>query len=319
MIRFFVSSLLVVPIFSTLTGQDSDDINRNGLSEPKDPPSDPVDIRRRGYIPDPLRMRTAKKRTRDHYDLTVKIPENFDAAENWPECADVINNIRDQSNCGSCWAVAAAGVISDRICISTKGKYKVSISSIATASCGGRDGCHGGGEFIAFHEFIADGLPTGSEVDKHEGCQPYPFKKCAHHINSTVYPPCDSIPSGHADTCSHKCQAGYPRKYEDDLFFGKDEYILLNEEATQREILANGSHDPDETKGGGHAVRIVGENGTKYWKIANSWNEGWGEHGFLRIIRGIDDGGIDSLNAAVSIDTDRLPKKWATYAPRSRV
>ena len=42
---------------------------------------------------------------------------------------------------------------------------------------------------------------------------------------------------------------------------------------------------------GGHAVKIVGwgvENGTKYWKVANSWNPYWGENGYFRIKRGIN-------------------------------
>ena len=39
---------------------------------------------------------------------------------------------------------------------------------------------------------------------------------------------------------------------------------------------------------GGHAVTIVGwgtENGTDYWRAANSWNPYWGENGYFRIIR----------------------------------
>lgn len=31
------------------------------------------------------------------------LPENFDARERWPECSSLLNSIKDQSNCGSCW------------------------------------------------------------------------------------------------------------------------------------------------------------------------------------------------------------------------
>lgn len=48
---------------------------------------------------------------------------------------------------------------------------------------------------------------------------------------------------------------------------------------------------------GGHAVKIVGwgvENDIKYWLVANSWNERWGENGYFRILRGVDEVGIES-------------------------
>ena len=48
---------------------------------------------------------------------------------------------------------------------------------------------------------------------------------------------------------------------------------------------------------GGHAVRIVGwgvDGGNKYWKVANSWNPFWGEKGYFRIVRGVNEGGIES-------------------------
>ena len=40
----------------------------------------------------------------------LAIPESFDAREAWPECQNIIGRIRDQSNCGSCWAFGATEV-----------------------------------------------------------------------------------------------------------------------------------------------------------------------------------------------------------------
>lgn len=31
------------------------------------------------------------------------LPERFDARERWPECSSLLDAIKDQSNCGSCW------------------------------------------------------------------------------------------------------------------------------------------------------------------------------------------------------------------------
>ena len=47
---------------------------------------------------------------------------------------------------------------------------------------------------------------------------------------------------------------------------------------------------------GGHAIRIIGwgvENGQKYWLVANSWNESWGENGYFKILKGVNECGIE--------------------------
>lgn len=49
---------------------------------------------------------------------------------------------------------------------------------------------------------------------------------------------------------------------------------------------------------GGHAVKIIGwgtddASGDDYWLVANSWNPSWGEGGLFRILRGVNECGIE--------------------------
>lgn len=99
--------------------------------------------------------------------------------------------------------------------------------------------------------------------------------------------------------------------------YGVDQYSDLTgeenmlQEIYQRGPIACGIAVPDalETYTGGifydttgdtdivHDISVVGfgvENGTKYWTVRNSWGTHWGESGFFRVVRGINNIGIES-------------------------
>jgi len=59
-------------------------------------------------------------------------------------------------------------------------------------------------------------------------------------------------------------------------------------------------HTEGSPQVGGHAIMIIGwgvdeVSKLPYWLCVNSWNDGWGEKGLFRILRGQDECGIESM------------------------
>eukprot|EP00808_Paulinella_micropora_P024085 g78270.t1 len=140
----------------------------------------------------------AKKITAEQ---AASLPESFDSATNWPQCASIISDIRDQSNCGCCWAFAAAEAASDRLCIATGGNTLVSLSAQHLCFCASSNGCNGGTLVVPWEYISWRGLVTGA------GQGNGTFDKMGYCSNFGVPNSADNNPHcHHHGPMSHSCE-----------------------------------------------------------------------------------------------------------------
>lgn len=89
-------------------------------------------------------------------DLGFVPNESFDARKAWPE---MIHEIRDQGQCGSCWAFGATEALSDRLAI--RRIVNTVLSPQQLVSCDfGNFGCEGGYLGAAWSYMHSEGVMT---------------------------------------------------------------------------------------------------------------------------------------------------------------
>jgi len=247
------------------------------------------------------------------FESVESIPAAFDSRTQWGQMCNSTSEIRDQAACGSCWAFGAVEAMTDRICIASNGANIVHLSAEDMLSCCGSCGmgCDGGYPDSAWSYWVKTGLVTGGNYGSNQGCYPYQIPACDHHVNGTL-PPCgQEVPT---PPCVKKCQNG--ATWTTDKHFGKTAYSISSKVTDiQTEIMTNGPVEASftvyedflayksgvykHTTGqalGGHAIKILGwgvDGSTPYWTVANSWNDDWGNNGFFNILRGKDECGIE--------------------------
>nr|XP_023027280.1 cathepsin B-like [Leptinotarsa decemlineata] len=168
------------------------------------------------------------------------IPESFDSRENWPNC-QIIGVIKDQSSCGSCWAVAATSAMSDRICIHSNGKKQIYVSDEDLISCCSDCGygCQGGYTIEAWNYWRETGLVSGGPYNSTTGCRAYSLAPCEHHTTGSK-PACpkDISPT---PRCNEQCDKQSSFSYQSDKSYGQNSYYVgVLDEQIQLEILKNG-------------------------------------------------------------------------------
>lgn len=213
----------------------------------------------------------------------TSVPDSFDGRQAFGKC---IHPVRDQQQCGSCWAFSASEVLSDRFCINSKGSVDVILSPQTLVSCDTSNmGCDGGYLNKAWQFLVNNGITT-------DACEPY------------------TSGGGDSGSCPTKCADNTPLKYYKASSFAKVPSANIQTELMKgpvqvafevyQDFMSYKSgvyHHITGSLLGGHAVEMIGwgtDNGTPFWLVKNSWSSSWGEQGYFRIVRGSNECGIES-------------------------
>jgi C1A family cysteine protease len=181
----------------------------------------------------------------------------------------VLTRVKDQGQCGSCWAFSATEAIESYAKIS--GKYQLSeLSPQQINSCDKSDGgCNGGNTETAYNYVVRAG---GIES---EASYPYTSGR------GTTGPCLADASKFIVKVAGYKAVARGETNLEAALNNGPVSVCLAADafQTYRGGILASCPGQID------HCVQAVGYT-ADYWIIRNSWGAGWGEAGFLRLKRG---------------------------------
>jgi len=226
----------------------------------------------KGYSP------VAWKVQRDYELPQVEAPATYD----WLPTGKV-TDVKDQKQCGSCWAFSATENI-ESVWMIAKGLTKDNFKPLAPqqiVDCDKRDGGCNGGDTPTAYEYVIGAGGQDTEAS-------YPY----HAVNQA---------------CQFKA-ADVEAKISSWKYVGRNsEPEMLTGVATVSPLSICVDAEPWQFYSGGimtasqcgtsldHCVQITGYDtsaATPFWSVRNSWGADWGEKGFIRLQYGHNPCGV---------------------------
>jgi len=208
-------------------------------------------------------------------DMDTALPTTFD----WRNNGSVVTPVKNQEQCGSCWAFSTTENIESVWAIA--GNTLISLSPQQIVDCDKTDaGCNGGNPPTAYEYVIkAGGLELESSYPytaKDGTCKAVVSKEVA-KISSYSW-----ITRSKNETAMQIATYGVAP-------------LSICVDAVTWQTYTSGIITKNCGTSLDHCVQIVGfgtDAGVEYWEVRNSWGTTWGEQGFIRVERNKDLCGI---------------------------
>lgn len=226
-------------------------------------------------------------------EINADAPESID----W-RTMDAVTSVKDQGQCGSCWAFSATGAVEGIMAI--EGQYLTDLSEQQLVDCAtgfayGSHGCNGGLMDGAFKYVMKYGQCSLAE---------YPYVSGESKTGGDCRP-CDSQVqlSGCSDVTPNDQLALKSAVAQQPVA------IAIEADTSVFQFYSSGVITSDKCGTSlDHGVLIVGygvEDTIPYWLVKNSWSSTWGDAGYVKIMRSDsrNDAGICGVAMEASFPT----------------
>jgi len=207
-------------------------------------------------------------------NLHCIVPEKMD----WRN-KNAVTHVKNQEQCGSCWAFSTTGSVEGIVAIKTGKLHNISEQQLVDCSTNeGNQGCNGGSMDQAF-QYIIDNNGSCSEND-------YPYIAVEEQCQD-----CNNVVtiSNYSDVERNN------EKILQRVVSHQPVSVAIQANQPSFQQYSKGIYsDPNCGTQLDHGVLIVGYghdpiHQMDYWMVKNSWGQDWGEDGYIRIQRNVND------------------------------
>ncbi|KAL4627061.1 hypothetical protein ACB092_05G140100 [Castanea dentata] len=226
---------------------------------------------RNGYKQSFKHRRPASATTPFKYENVTAVPPSID----WRK-KGAVTPIKDQGECGCCWAFSAVAAMEGINQIAHKKLVSLSEQELVDCDTRGEDqGCEGGLMDDAF-KFIMQHKGLTSEAN-------YPYKEMDGSCNRNKEQFPAARITGYEDVPVNNEKALLNAVTHQPIS------VAIDASGAAMQFYSSGIFTGDCGTELDHGVTAVGygitAQGTKYWLVKNSWGTSWGEDGYIRMQR----------------------------------